>query len=122
MLSNLQLIKNYGMDINDCKNNDILSPFDLIQTLAVRDSLEEEYYNLSGQEQMLLREYDENLLACAHDFYYELSKVYNFNTERPLSHWWAHIDKVVSGYLIVDLYLHQAYLKKDNELAATVTA
>lgn len=122
MLSNLQLIKNYGMDIDDCINKDVLSPFDLIGTLVVRDSLEEAYNKLSIQEQLLLREYDEKLLAHAHEFYYELRKVYSFNTVKPQNHWWAHIDKVVSGDLIVDLYHRQTYLKKNNDLAATWTA
>lgn len=111
MLSYLQLIKNYGIDIAEC---DDVSSFELIATLVNRDKLEESYDNLSGEEKDLLISYDKLLLDNAKKFYDELSKVYSFNNSKQLTHWWAHIDKVVSGELIVDLEKREVRLSSEQ--------
>ena len=121
MLSNLQLIKNYGMDIDDCENEDLLSPFDLIATLAVRDSLEEDYNNLSDEEKRLLKENDKKLIKNAVKFNQELKKVLKLDGSIPVERWWTHLDEVISGELFVDLDNHQVHFK-NNDMAATLTA
>ncbi|TWH48546.1 hypothetical protein [Sporomusa sp. KB1] len=121
MLTNLQLIKNYGMDIEECGEG---SPFELINTLAIRDTLEEQYNLLSVEEQSLLYEYDRRLVERAHEFYNELSKVYSFQNQKPITHWWAHLDKVVNGDLVIDLINRKTHLRTNTneDHAATLTA
>lgn len=116
---NLELIKSYGIDIEYIGKT---SGFELINTLAVRDKIEEEYYSLSTEERAILFEYDQNLLNNAVKFHSELSQFYNFSSLKPLNHWWAHIDKVVSGELTVDLCTREVQFKNDTEHAATLTA
>lgn len=114
MRSNEQLIKNYKIEVQDCINGDLLSPFDTIHILTLRDELEERYSDLTDQEKKNLFAVDLKLLKNAQIFYSELSKVYKFGADKPLENWWAHIDKVVSGDLMVDLRKRKVWKPQNN--------
>ena len=118
-MTNQKRIETYGIDIDYISK---VSAFELVNTLAIRDAIEEDYYSLTADEQTLLFEYDRKLLEKAELFYNELSQFYSFNGLRPINYWWTHIDKVVTGELIVDLYKREVRLKNNDEHAATLTA
>jgi len=101
--SNEQLIKNYRLEVQDCIEGDLLSPFDTIHILTLRDELEKRYCDLTAEEKKNLLVVDLKLLKNAEVFYSELRRVYKFGADKPLENWWVHIDKVVSGDLVVDL-------------------
>jgi hypothetical protein len=121
MLTNAELIKRYGFDVENIE----FSGIELMDTIAMRDTLEQNYSSLSKEEKRLLDLADKTLLDNAQSFYQEMNEFMNFSKadfSQPFSNWWAHIDKVVSGELIVDLDNHQVLLRNDNEQAATLTA
>ena len=117
MLTNSQLIRNYGLDIDEFAE---ISPFELVNTLAIRDGLEEDYQLLTQQEKLALKMHDKKLIAKAAEFNKELKKAVNLDGSEPLSRWWTHLEKVASGELVIDLDNRKVYLK--NGPAATRTA
>ena len=110
-------IKHYKLDIDGIGH---VSPFEFDYAMACRSMMEERYKDFSSKEKQLLLEQDKRLLNNAQKYFTELKMLYGARNE-PVEHWWYHLDKIVSGELVVDLENRKIYLK-DNEHAATLTA
>ena len=100
-MSYLEKIDSYGVDLDYIEET---SPFELIGTLVKRDELESVKDFLTYDEKIKLAEYDLKLFNNAQKFYDAIKEVYQFQNRKPLSHWWANIDLVVSGKLPVNLH------------------
>lgn len=84
-----------------------LSPFELKNGLHIRSIIEEDIDELSIKESFLLHKYDSYLLDNAERVVNKLSDIYNFSeSKEPLNHWWWHLDKVISGDLIIKIKIY----------------
>lgn len=90
-------IQNYGLDVEDFET----SPFESIDMLHVRSSLQERYAELDAEDRENLRRHDEVLLVNAARMYEHIRRVFAFNSDRPTAEWWWHLDKVAAGQLTV---------------------
>lgn len=118
VMDNLKVIQAYQMDIDGIGH---VSPFEFDYAMLCRSNIEDRYDDLSLKEKKLLLDQDKRLLNNAQEYYADLKMLYGHRKE-PLKHWWYHLDKIVSGELIVDLEKREVRVKNDNEYAATLTA
>lgn len=98
-MSYMNEINSYGIDLSYISE---ASPFELIGTLVKRDELEKVRNFMTDEEAKRLELYDDELLAKAQEFYNVIKGVYKFQNRQQPSHWWANIDLVASGKLLVD--------------------
>lgn len=92
-------IEHYGMDVND----DEISPFESLDMLHRRSRIQEHFEELSAPEKELLQRYDEVLIENAEKMHKHVSKVYDFKHDRPMAHWWWHLDKIARKQLFVSI-------------------
>lgn len=116
-MTNMERIEEYKIDIDFIGK---VSAFEFDYAMFVRSKLENDYKKLTPKEKLLLLEQDKRLIADAQKYFTELKMLYGDRNE-PIEHWWYHLDKIVSGELVVDLE-NQKICLKDNEHAATLTA
>lgn len=91
-------IEIYEEDIFDFE----VSPFETIATLHLRSELEKDFQKMNGNEQLLLLSVDVNVVKNAKKIVNYISDVYDFSsTTKPESEWWWHLDKVMSGELVI---------------------
>ncbi|AUG57136.1 hypothetical protein [Acetivibrio saccincola] len=101
MIDNKMKIKDYGYDVSQVLD---VSPFEYIDTFACRSYLTDIFYSLDDEDKAILKEYDKKLLLRAEEFYNYLKPIYRWgSSEKPYTHWWWHLDKVISGELNVDI-------------------
>lgn len=95
-----QLIKNYGLDVNDTE----YSPFESLRMLHDRSKIREIENKLDTEEKLLLYTYDLTLIKNAKSKVEHMSKVYDFSpSDEPISEWWWHLGKVASGEITFNL-------------------
>lgn len=99
-MTNSNKIKFYDMDIDNIGETSV---FEFAYGLCIRDDLERIYDELSDSDKQMLRTYDKKLLSKAQEAYDELKTISNFNSDKPLNHWWNHFEKIVHGDLIVTI-------------------
>ena len=96
-----RLVRNYGLDVLDELD---VSPFEYVDTFRMRDFLSEKYIKLDSLKKELLNLYDNILLNRDEEFFNYLKTLNVFtNSDNPVKYWWWHLEKVVSGELIVDV-------------------
>ncbi|CAH1199293.1 hypothetical protein PAECIP111893_01298 [Paenibacillus plantiphilus] len=94
-------IRNFGYGISD---ELVLSPFEYHYLLASRSSLWEAYSALDEEDKVNLKEYDKALLDRAEEYHDYLQPIFIWNkSAEPITQWWWHLDKVLSGQLKVDV-------------------
>lgn len=79
-----------------------VSPFENIAILHLRSNLEKEFENMNSDEQLKLLSIDIDVIKNARNIANHISEVYDFSTSnKPESEWWWHLDKIISGELVV---------------------
>ncbi|MDU9693308.1 hypothetical protein O0Q50_19235 [Priestia aryabhattai] len=92
----LEKIERYKRDIFDLD----ISPFETTHTLHLRSKLEEQFSQMSFDEQLFLLSIDLQVIKNAKEISQHLESIYSSqNSHRPISHWWWHIDKIADGKL-----------------------
>lgn len=85
--------------------NTELSPFETINDFHIRSRFQENFLFLSFEEKQLLYAADKKLFLHAKEIFEHIKGIYSFNSSEPLSDWWWHLDKVVSGELDIQQLL-----------------
>jgi len=94
-------IRNYGLDVTKPLAG---SPFEYLETLGLRSELQDNIDELAEADKRALREYDAALAKRASEFVnFVYDEMMVWDNDRPLSHWWWHLDEVASGKLEVKL-------------------
>jgi len=90
-------IRNYGLDVTKPLAG---SPFEYLETLGLRSEFQEYINEFTEADKRALREYDAALVKRASEFVkFMHDEMMVWNNDKPLSHWWWHLDKVASGEL-----------------------
>ncbi|RST76185.1 hypothetical protein D4T97_005220 [Siminovitchia acidinfaciens] len=92
-------LRQYRMMIGNLE----LSPFETLQDLYIRNTLEDKISLMTHKERLRLHYYDLQVILNADKFKEQLENVYDFSTNKPLKEWWWHLDKVASGELMITL-------------------
>ncbi|RSK26408.1 hypothetical protein EJF36_05785 [Bacillus sp. HMF5848] len=87
-------IEIYGQCVDDFE----VSPFESVDMLHRRSTLEKAIQELNYEERMKLLSYDMQLIKNAKNMAKHIGEIYDFSlSEEPLSQWWWHLDKVANG-------------------------
>ncbi|KQY92042.1 hypothetical protein ASD24_22300 [Paenibacillus sp. Root52] len=96
-----KMIQLYGIDMEDELE---VSPFEYLDTFGMRSDLHRNRDKLEQTDLQLLHKYDQMLLNRSEELYNYMKPVYSFNdTSKPIEEWWWHLDRVVTGELLVDV-------------------
>ncbi|MDR6726121.1 hypothetical protein J2W91_004627 [Paenibacillus amylolyticus] len=91
----------YKLDVEGELN---VSPFEYLDTFAIRSELHRSRDQLKQCDLQLIQYCDQQLLNRIEEFYSYIAEIYSFNdSKKPLEEWWWHLDRVVAGELIVEL-------------------
>jgi len=91
-------INDYGMLLDTLD----LSPFETLNAMHLRSSLQKEINDMTNQQKLKLYQYDLYLLDRIEEFKKHLEEVYDFSSsDEPIEQWWWHLDKIVSGEIII---------------------
>ncbi|PAV27668.1 hypothetical protein CIL05_20905 [Virgibacillus profundi] len=97
-MSMMKKVNDYGILLDSLN----LSPFETLNALNLRTNLEKEMNNITNQEKLKLYQHDLYLLDNIKDFKDQLEQVYDFsNSDEPIEQWWWHLDKVISGEIVM---------------------
>jgi hypothetical protein len=98
MNSLIKDIKRYESDILDLE----ISPFETTHTLHLRSKLEEQFLNMTLEEQIELLSIDLQVIKNAKKISKHLAAIYDSgDSHRPISEWWWHLDKIANGDISV---------------------
>ncbi|MGZ4134879.1 MAG: hypothetical protein ACXVC1_06100 [Tumebacillaceae bacterium] len=89
---NRQLLKSYSLYVNDFES----SPFELVEMLHIRDSLQEQYHNLSTEEKLQLTLSDTQLILNAKEMATLIGNVFDFDSPKPSSGWWWELNLIAN--------------------------
>jgi|SRR5690625_107877 len=85
-----------------------LSPFETLNALSLRSTLQQEIDKMTNQEKLKMYQYDLWLLDNIKAVKEQLDQVYDFSkSNKPSNQWWWHLDKIISEKIVVkgDLFV-----------------
>lgn len=102
-----QDVNNFGLSVT----NLLVSPYESLNMLDLRDILAENYQKLSQGEKRDLYFYDIKLLRNAKNTCAHIAKVYDFNCSKsiPTNRWWWHLNNKT---LIDQIYRDHYFVKR----------
>lgn len=106
MSEHLRNIEIYGRAVDDYD----ISPFESVDMLHRRSSLDRIFDELNQEEWMKLLSFDVLLIQNAKKMSEHIAEVYDFSlSDVPLAQWWWHLDKVASGEIKLRLIPENTY-------------
>lgn len=97
-MSLMKKVNDYGILLDSLD----LSPFETLNALSLRSNLEKDLNKMTNQEKLKLYQYDLYLLDNIEELKKHLEQVYDFSgSDEPTEQWWWHLDKVVSGEIVI---------------------
>ncbi|HEU4964587.1 MAG TPA: hypothetical protein VFV52_12145 [Bacilli bacterium] len=81
----------YGELVDDFE----VSPFESLDMLHIRDSLEQQMAKLTEQQREQLKKFDLKLFLNAQKMYAHIGQVFNFDGKKPNQEWWWRLDQFV---------------------------
>ena len=100
-------IETYGDLVDDFE----VSPFESLEMLHIRDSLEENIDHLTDVEREQLKKIDLKLFLNAQKMHAHISQVFNFSGNKPSEEWWWCLDQLAQADLktVLNSYTKRKY-------------
>lgn len=97
-----QLLKVYGQILDTLE----LSPFELHNTLSIRDELEQLKNEMTNEQRKVLYKYDLQVINNADVLAKHIGEIWDFEHNKNINEWYWHLDKVAAGKFDINIKLN----------------